>query len=166
MNPKNPNEQAFTLIELMIVVVLLGIFAAIALPSFKQFIDNNRAFSASNEALALLQFTRTQAATERTNVTICFSNKPWSVHTGSDCSTDAIRSMEIPDNVSLRATQTSITYHSNGTASSSASIYSCYTEDFNNGYSLKLESSGSIHTYTKGKFGSGDNDFMTNCTPP
>lgn len=55
------HQRGFTLIELMIVVVLLGITAAIAVPNFGRMIDNNQHAAAANDFSGLLHFARSEA---------------------------------------------------------------------------------------------------------
>lgn len=64
-------EAGFTLIELMIVITLLGIFSMIAVPSFTKFIADNRTQSLNNEMLSLLQFARSTAVERRILVRVC-----------------------------------------------------------------------------------------------
>lgn len=58
MKPKN---SGFTLVELMIVVVLIGVVAALGIPSFKDMIEYNRIKASTNELLGVLNFARTEA---------------------------------------------------------------------------------------------------------
>ena len=54
-------QAGFTMIELMVVVAIVAILAALALPSFQQSIRSNRVATTTNEVLASLSLARTEA---------------------------------------------------------------------------------------------------------
>lgn len=58
MSRKNINESGFSLIELMIVVAIIGILAAIALPQYQSYV----ARAQTAEAFTLMQGTKTAVA--------------------------------------------------------------------------------------------------------
>ena len=60
---KNQKKQGFTLVEIMIVVMIIGLLAAIALPSFKRARDEAREKSCINN-LRLIEAAKDQYAIE------------------------------------------------------------------------------------------------------
>jgi len=68
------NQKAFTLIELMVTVSILAIVMALAIPSFKSSVANNRSSGAGGELVTALNFTRTEAIKRGSYVSICASN--------------------------------------------------------------------------------------------
>lgn len=64
----------FTLIELMVTIIVLGVLVAIAAPSMQQFIVSNRLTSQANELVADISYARNEAATRGTRITMCISS--------------------------------------------------------------------------------------------
>lgn len=54
-------HKGFTLMELMIVIVVLGILAAIALPSFQSILEGRRLVGAADDLYSNLQYARSEA---------------------------------------------------------------------------------------------------------
>lgn len=61
----------FTVIELMVVVVIMSVLVAIALPSFTETMRTNRVASASNLMMATFAYARTEAIRSKTTATVC-----------------------------------------------------------------------------------------------
>ena len=73
-----------TLIELMVVLSLIAIMMAIAIPSFTSVIQSNRVATEVNSFVGSLQFARAEAIKQGLPVTICASSD------GSNCLNSAI----------------------------------------------------------------------------
>lgn len=65
------HSRAFTLIELMITLAILAILLAIAAPSFRDTIQNNRTQTIANDLTTALQFARSEAVKRGVRVDIC-----------------------------------------------------------------------------------------------
>lgn len=77
-------KQGFTLIELLVTIVLLGIVAGFAVPSFNQLIANNRLTSQINEVSGVIAYARSEASKMADGVvTVCASGD------GTSCSGNA-----------------------------------------------------------------------------
>jgi type IV fimbrial biogenesis protein FimT len=64
-------QRGFTIVELMIVVAILGVLAAIGIPAFQDMTRNNRRATVVNELLANLMLARAEAAKRGQPVTVC-----------------------------------------------------------------------------------------------
>jgi type IV fimbrial biogenesis protein FimU len=161
-------SQGFTLIELMITVVILGIFAAIAVPSFTSFINNNKVQSVSNELSSLLQYARSSAAQNNTPHIVCLSSGTWTVKRASLCSsTNDMRSMTSPANITITASSglIPIIFNPNGTTATTTNprLIICNGTDATSGYTLTVKNTGQVRVWNKGQTATGT--ALTSCTP-
>lgn len=84
-------QRGFTLIELIVTLTVAGILTALAVPSFKTTIQNNRLVTQSNDLLSSLLYARSQAigggATQQSS-----SGKNWSVEVCASSNADTCNS--------------------------------------------------------------------------
>ena len=66
-------QHGLTLIEVMIALGILGVIAALALPSFEAFRDRERVKGVANNLVADMQFARSEAVQRSRRVTVSFT---------------------------------------------------------------------------------------------
>ncbi|MFC0153968.1 GspH/FimT family pseudopilin [Xanthomonas dyei] len=64
-------QRGFTMLELLVAVVVIGVLAAIAFPNFKSVIQSNQIATASNEVIAAFSFGRSEAVRTNSGAGIC-----------------------------------------------------------------------------------------------
>jgi type IV fimbrial biogenesis protein FimT len=115
-------SRGFTVIELMMVVVILAIFAALAAPSMSDLLANAAIRGASSDFYASLAAARSEAIKRRTNATVApigaTWNTGWTVKIGTNVfqQVDALKPRVVVD----PSTPTAITYGMNGRVTSGA----------------------------------------------
>lgn len=72
-------QKGFTLVELVITLAVAGVLLGIGVPNFQNFVKNNRMVSQTNEIMADLNYTRSEALKRSRNVHICKTSDPKAV---------------------------------------------------------------------------------------
>lgn len=72
--------RGFSLVELMVAIVILGVLLAMAAPSFSEMMRNNRSQAAANELVSALNSARMEAIKRGQRVSLCPSSN------GTSCS--------------------------------------------------------------------------------
>jgi len=67
-------QNGFTIVELLIIIALIGIVTAIAIPNFMQWLPNYRLRAATQDLLSNFQKAKLAAVKGNVNVAVCFKN--------------------------------------------------------------------------------------------
>jgi len=70
---KNRTQTGFTLYELLITLLVVGVVLTWGLPNLRQFTQNSRMTGTANDLHAAFQMARSESARAKTNITICAS---------------------------------------------------------------------------------------------
>jgi type IV fimbrial biogenesis protein FimT len=106
--------RGFTLAELLIVVTVLAVLVAAGIPSFTEFVRNQRVKTASFDLYSTLVHARSEAITRNATVTVAPISSAWiNGWTVTDAGGAVIRSMGAVQNLSITG-PTNVVYRGSG----------------------------------------------------
>ena len=157
MNQARVKQSGFTIMELLFAVVIVGILAGIALPSFNYAIAKNRMSSNANEIVGAFNLARSEAAQRgtRINVSSISGGTNWATgfriwrDVNANAAYDAgeeIRIFEAIDTgLTLTGTVSGINFNAVGFASAAMTMNLCSNEARVNDRQLDVALSGRIN---------------------
>jgi type IV fimbrial biogenesis protein FimU len=114
------DKRGFTLIELMVVVAIIAVFAAIAVPSFSSWSPRLKFRTSADELHKVLMLARMTAISSNRDVVVTFDQANGTYEVAFPTETE---SYSLPDGVHFGTlTSTTITYYPTGQADANAEI--------------------------------------------
>ena len=154
--------RAFTLIELLITLAVVGILATISAPSMKQFIHSNRLSTATNELIADFNLARSEAIKRSISTGVCKSSGTactttgvwttgWLVFADTDLTpgwsaTDTVLRVHesLPGGISVTAAANVVMFSGQGLLSAGNGIYTLCSSEINKSRELNLTITGRV----------------------
>jgi type IV fimbrial biogenesis protein FimT len=158
-SPCHSATAGFTVVELMITVTMVGILAAVAIPSMRTFMQNDRQWTQSSSLIMALNTARNEAIKQDTGVQVCPSANQtacdpagawaegWIVLSTSPTATTPIMTAgPLPTGTTLtEATgQVSVTFLSTGAAQTAAAFTMCDARGATYGRYTQITKPGSV----------------------
>lgn len=156
--------NAFTLVELLITLAIVGILATVALPNMSSFIKNEQLTSSINSLLSHLQYARSESILRHRQIVVCASNDEatcsgnwidgWIIFNDDDQSGDLSGSetiLKIRENLSANITlsssagTTSVIFDKRGFTPASASTFTvCDDRGVTSRKSISITNTGRV----------------------
>ncbi|MDQ3268439.1 MAG: GspH/FimT family pseudopilin [Pseudomonadota bacterium] len=149
MKSLRPNEFGFTLVELLVTVVVLGILASIATSGFQSLIQSQQAKNASFELFSSLILARSEAIKRNTPVTLTPMDaanwgKGWTITSAAG----TIKSQSELKKIVISQSSATVVYAPTGRATvASVFLLDVSTTLTANARCIKIELSGMPRTY-------------------
>ena len=106
------NSKGFTLLELIIIIAILGLTMAYAVPGLRTMVSNNRISGSANDFIAAQQFAKAESASRINPVTLCKKNADGDACvTGDDWSQGWIVFSDVDGNAAVDAGDTVLLNH-------------------------------------------------------
>ena len=109
-------QGGFTVVEILLVIVIIGVLGAIAAPSFVTFTSSQKVKTASFDLYAAMMFARSEAIKRRVNVTVAPVSSDWKngwtiVEAGGGTT---LRTQDALTGVTFTSASTSVVYRLDG----------------------------------------------------
>lgn len=111
------NERGFTLPEVLITIVIMGILLAIASSSWQNVVEGRRVDSATNQLVSDLRLAHTQASNRLTPYQVVLTNGGSSYQIGP---AGSLKTRTLPDGVKVNTALTTLQFSPNGSVSGPA----------------------------------------------
>lgn len=146
----NNTPAGFTLVELVIVLAIAGIFAILAIPAFGTFTSNNRLINTVNGIAGGIYYARSESIVRGENISICAGNN---ISASPGCSNT---------NDWSKGYTVFIDVNENGNIDSTDTVLR-FQRAYNSNVEISQSSTAKIRYNNEGflTFGSGDLDFCT-----
>jgi type IV fimbrial biogenesis protein FimU len=138
---RQERSDGFTLIELLVTVVIVGIFAAMAIPGFGFMLHKNSVTAAANELYDLLQYSRAEAVTRGNTIIIKTADGASTGWNGDVTVATSINGMStnlrrlgttgLQAGITVTASVGSLTFSPTGTSSATTCFRISHTTDTN-----------------------------------
>jgi Tfp pilus assembly protein PilE len=110
MGCRRHRDEGFTLIELVVIVGLIGVLFAMAVPSVSGFLRSSRVTGASNTLVADLRYGRSLASAQRKSYQISFTGSSYTLSAVSPVQTITRRTLPSGVTCSASGTATFFSY--------------------------------------------------------
>ena len=152
----------FTLVELMVVLVLLGIIATIAVPNFTGLMRDNQVLAQAEELNSLMQYARSESVIRRRTISVNLDTTQRQASVvipgpGDEQDTPLRTATFTGNNISFASSHPQITYRPNGTSTvgNYRAIF-CRDNSAETGYLLTVVGSGRTILFPKGRNENGN----------
>lgn len=133
------HQHGFTLVELVLTVVIIGVVVAFGIPSFQSFMQQSRVKSGAQSLFSALVYARSEALKRNEPVYVYPNGGNWSdgwaitpEKDNKDCLSDATNCLRIQQglpNVSLTTAVDEVVYRGSGEVKATASFDVCGADD-------------------------------------
>jgi type IV fimbrial biogenesis protein FimT len=110
-------NSGFTIIELLVTVMVLGVMASLAAPSFRDFVASQRIRSASYDVSSSLMLARAEAIKRNSSVVLSAQNGNWANGWSLAAGSATLVKHEAFADLTIAGPSTTITYMANGRVS-------------------------------------------------